>query len=375
MFTPTHCPNPECTHFPESSTTNWYRKITPYLTLTFGMVPRFLCKSCHMSFSSQTFSIDYYAKRKLDYLIIYKQVNSGAGLRNIARNLNRSPRTIRNRINRLSRNAILIHQALRDELPYSEDFVADGFESFCVSQYFPDNYNILVGKDSQFVYQCNYVTLRRKGRMRPDQKRQREKLEKIFKANPKAVELSFRDLMESLERMTRKRTQPLILYTDEKKDYERALWGSACCKERLFNGSWRHHRVNSEEGRNTQNPLFGANYMDREFRKDMASHTRESVQFSRNVNEAMLRMSLYLFDHNYIKPYRVAQREKRRLRHGEVAGLDRGSLDQMISGFFKSRYFWKKDHPLEGPARKTLNREWVTPLKRMPEVVRKHLTA
>jgi hypothetical protein len=328
-----------------------------------------------MSFSSQTFSIDYYAKRKLDYLIIYKQINSGAGLRNIARNLNRSPRTIRNRINRLSRNAILIHQALRDELPYSEDFVADGFESFCVSQYFPDNYNILVGKDSQFVYHCDYVTLRRKGRMRPDQKRRRDKLEKIFKANPKAVELSFRDLMEPMERMTRERTQPLILYTDEKKDYERALWGSACCKERLFNGSWRHHRVNSTEGRNTQNPLFGANYMDREFRKDMASHTRESVQFSRNVNEAMLRMSLYLFDHNYIKPYRVAQREKRGMRHGEVAGLDRGSLDRMISGFFKLRYFWKKDHPLEGPARKTLNREWVTPLKRMPEVVRKHLTA
>ena len=375
MFTPTHCPNPECTHLPESSTTNWYRKITPYFTRTFGMVPRFLCKSCHMSFSSQTFSIDYYAKKKLDYLLIYKQINSGAGLRNIARNLNLSPRTIRNRINRLSRNAILIHQDLLDELPYSEDFVADGFESYCVSQYFPDNYNILVGKDSQFVYHCDYVTLRRKGRMRPDQKCRREKLEKTFRAPHKGIEKSFRDLIEFLDRTTRERAKPLILYTDEKKDYERALWGSACCRERLFNGSWRHHKVNSEDGRNTQNPLFSVNYMDREFRKDMASHARESVQFSRNVNEAMLRMSLYLFDHNYIKPYRIARREKRGLRHGEVAGLDRESLDRMISGFFRLRYFRKKDHPLEGPARKTLNREWVTPMKRKPEVVRKYLTA
>ena len=375
MFTPLHCPNPECIHYHQPRDTCWYRKITPYDTQAFGSVPRFLCKSCHKSFSSQTFSIDYYAKKQLDHNFIYKQINAGAGLRNIARDLNVSPRAIRNRINRLAKNAIIIHQSLLDELPYLEDFVADGFESFCVSQYCPDNYNILVGKDSQFVYHCDYVTLRRKGRMTPGQKHRRERIEKIFRAPRKGIKKSFRDLSEFLEIRTRSREKSLILYTDEKKDYERALWESSLCRERLFEGSWRHHRVNSTEGRNSQNPLFGVNYMDREFRKDMAAHARESVQFNRNVNEAMLRMSLYLFDHNYIKPYRIARKEKRRLRHGEVAGLDRGYMDRMITGFFKSRYFWKKDHPMENPARKTLNREWVTPLKRMPEVVRKHLAA
>ncbi len=299
MFIPPHCPNPDCSHYLKPSTGNWYRKITPYHTITFGMVPRFLCKSCSISFSSQTFSIDYYAKRKLDYISIFKQINSGAGLRNIARNLNFSPRTITNRINRLARNAIHIHEALLQKLPFSEDLAADGFESFCVSQYFPDNYNILVGKDSQFVYRCSYATLRRKGRMRPDQKIKRELLEKIFKAHPKAIESSFCSLMEFLDTMTRERSNPLILYTDEKKDYVRALWKSPGCRDRLFSGSWRHHRISSEEGRNTKNPLFSVNYMDREFRKDMASHARESVQFCRNVNEGMLRMSLYMFDHNW----------------------------------------------------------------------------
>ena len=130
--------------------------------------------------------------------------------------------------------------------------------------------------------------------------------------------------------------------------------------------------VNSKEVRNSQNPLFPVNYMDREFRKDMASHARESVQFSRNVNEAMNRMSLYLFDHNYFKPFRVAHKVKRQLRHVEVAGLDREYLEGMISGFFESRYFWKKNHPMEVSARKTLNREWVTPLKKNDELVRKH---
>lgn len=374
MFIPPHCPNPECRHSHQPESPAWYRKITPYDTLTFGSVPRFLCKSCRKSFSSQTFSIDYYAKKKLNHWDIYKQINSGSGLRNVARNLRVSPRTIRNRITRMARNAILIHEQILHELPHSEDFVADGFESFCVSQYFPDNYNLLVGKDSQFVYQCDHVTLRRKGRMRPDQKRRREELERKFRANPKGIEKSFQGVMESLEKRTAGR-ELLILYTDEKKDYERALWSSESCEERLYNGSWRHHQVNSKEGRNTMNPLFGVNYIDRELRKDMASHARESVQFGRNVNEAMLRMSLYLFDHNYLKPYRVAQREKKLLRHAEVAGLDRDRLDKMISGFFTRRYFWKSDFPLEGPGRKSLDRKWVTPLKTGEEGVRKHLAA
>ena len=76
-----------------------------------------------------------------------------------------------------------------------------------------------------------------------------------------------------------------------------------------------------------------------------------------------------------MKPYRVAHKEKRHLKHAEVAGMDRQSLDQLVSGFFTERYFPKMDHPMERAARKTLNREWVTPLKKNDELLRKHLAA
>ena len=375
MFIPPHCPNPECIHYFTPIEVHWYRNISPYPTKTFGSVQRFLCKSCRKSFSTQTFSIDYFAKKKLDHLYIFNQINAGAGLRNIARDLKVSPKAITNRISRLTRNAIFLHQAILDELPYSEHFAADGFESFCVSQYFPDNYNILVGEDSQFVYHWDYVSLRRKGRMTDKQKEKRKELETRYRAPKKGIEDSFTELSEFLEKKTHSRNGYVILSTDEKKDYERALYNSLKCKERLYNGSWRHRKVNSKDARTTQNPLFPVNYMDREFRKDMASHARETVQFSRNVNEAMIRMSLYVFDHNYFKPFRVAHKVKRHLRHAEVAGLDRDVLEGMISGFFTQRYFWKRDHPMEKSALKTLNREWKTPLKKHEEVVRKHLAA
>ena len=375
MFHPSHCPNTDCGNFIHPRNRTWYRKITPYTTSTFGTVPRFICKSCKKSFSKQTFSFEYYGKKRMDNRYIYDQINAGAGIRNIARQLSVSPKTITNRINRLARNAIIIQEKILKQLPFHEDFAADGFESFCISQYFPDNYTILVGSNSQFVYSCQYTTLRRKGRMTPHQRCRREKLEKSFRADPKGLKEAFGALGDLLALGTQSRKDPLILYTDEKKDYERALWSSPICTPRLYSGRWRHHQINSKEGRNAQNPLFPVNYMDREIRKDMANHSRETVQFSRNVNNAMLRMSLYLFDHNCMKPYRVAHPEKRSLRHAQVAGLKRDVLDDLLIGFFKNRLFWMGEHEIGGPGRKSLERGWQTPLKKHREVVPKYMAA
>ncbi|MDF1567082.1 MAG: hypothetical protein P1P77_03560, partial [Spirochaetaceae bacterium] len=133
--------------------------------------------------------------------------------------------------------------------------------------------------------------------------------------------------------------------------------------------------TSSKEARNQKNPLFSVNYFDREIRKDMASHARETVQFPRNVCNAMLRMYLYMFDHNVRKPYRIKDLELRRLRHAQVAGADLGYLKSLVGGFFQRRMFQPSDLRLSESARMTLKREWKTPLKNKPEVLWKHLTA
>ena len=43
----------------------------------------------------------------------------------------------------------------------------------------------------------------------------------------------------------------------------------------------------------------------------MACHARETVQVPRNVSNLMLRLNLYLFDHNVRKPYRINDPAKR----------------------------------------------------------------
>ena len=375
-LSPPHCPNPDCRHYMLPKSQDWYQNAGFYETLAFGEVPRFACKSCGKYFSTQTFSLDYYAKRLVNYRYVYNQINAGAGIRNIARDLGVRDSTITNRINRMARNALLVNQAIVDHLPAQEDLVIDGLQNFCVSQYFPDNATILVGASSQFAYDCDYATLRRCGRMTPGQKRRREEIEKIYRADPKAVKLSFGRLLREIERMIPRRSLPLILYTDEKKDYQRALWDRRSgFTRRMFDGSIRHHMTNSKEPRNQSNPLFAVNYFDREIRKDMATHARETVQYPRNVCNVMLRISLYMFDHNVRKPYRIRAREQPDRRHAEVAGAERAFLERSVQGFFQRRFFRPPEMVLSESRRKTLYREWITPLKRNPEVLWKYLAA
>ena len=374
MFVPIHCPNRLCPNRFQPPDTRWYQKTGHYHTYAFGAVPRFKCKRCATGFSQQTFSLDYFAKRTLDYRYIYHQINAGAGIRNIARDLEVTPKAVTNRINRMGRNATLINQAIANSLGVGEDLVIDGLENFCVSQFFPDNATIVVGKDSQFVYECDYATVRRKGRMTVAQKHKRAELEATrFKAKPTAVKRSFTRLLHAIDHRMGARKLPLILYTDENSAYRRALWNTAHFRQILFSGRWRHHRTNSKEPRTRWNPLFSANYLDREIRKDMACHARQTVQVPRNVSNLMLRLNLYLFDHNVRKPYRINDPAKRVRRHAQEAGMQREAIARLARGFFTKRMFRQQGQWLSPSATKTLHRQWVTPLKRRPERLWKYL--
>ena len=103
MFIPPHCVNPECDNYRNPKQRDWFSKIGSYPTHTFGRVPRFKCKECLKSFSAQTFSIDYYVKRTIDYPTIHHEIHAGSGIRKLARRLRVSPNAVINRIRRLTR--------------------------------------------------------------------------------------------------------------------------------------------------------------------------------------------------------------------------------------------------------------------------------
>jgi len=345
MLTPPFCPNDQCEyHHRPPETGDWYRKKGSYHTQVSGEVIRFVCLNCRRGFSEQTFRLDYYVKRKLDYQLIFDSINNCAGVRKVARKLQISHQAISNRLGRMARQAMALQAQLSEQLRLREDLVTDGFESYVKDKWQPNNIHILMGSDSQFLYGFDFAHLRRKGRMSERQKLERNIRESQYLQSRISITQSFRQLLFTVEELLASSSQKSTrLFSDEKLEYARAIEDNEWLQELVQRGSFTHVRISSKLSRTPQNPLFPVNYYDRQLRKDNANHVRKTVRFSQNVNNCLERFAVYQMQHNYFKPYRIEQgKKKRNLRHGEVAGLERREIEAQLKDIFHLRRFFTK---------------------------------
>lgn len=337
MHIPSFCPNNGCEyHQFAPKDRSWYVRDGHYSSKVSGRIQRFRCKECGYHFSSQTFSLDYGVKRHISYRELFSLLNSSSGIRDMGRILKASPTCITNRISRLARQALALHADLLGELSLKEDLVADGFESFAVSQYFPNNIQLLAAKESQFWIYSDYAHLKRKGRMTPYQKKRNTELQAQFTHGRVTIYESFEELLRILlillERSELAKTR---LYTDQHLSYQRAIKNLASDESIHI----EHILCSSTLPRTISNQLFSVNYLDREIRKDLAEHTRETVQFGRNAVNQMERLAIYRAYHNYYKPFRIRDTEGSRYTHAEKAGVSRSSIRREKKTFFTQRRF------------------------------------
>jgi len=246
----------------------------------------------------------------------------------------------------------------------AEHLVADGFESFDRSQFFPNQINLLVGKQSQYLYGVTHTTIRRKGCMTATQKRTRARIETGFSPPPKAIERSFARLLEIVPSIWSPATmQGLTLWTDEHRAYPRSIDRVPALKGAMREGVFVHRTVSSKAARTAYNPLFAANYYDRELRKDVAAFRRESTCFTRNVANGLARFVLHLVYHNYQKPHRVKDGCTSDRVHAEVAGINAECIADGFAWFYSVRQFLSKEL-LSDDNRTIWLKESITPLKK-----------
>ena len=337
---PPFCPWPACRFHASAPSTRWWRRAGSHHTRCFGEVPRFKCSACRRTFSSQTFSTDYYAKRIFDYRRLEALLSSSMSLRSLARTFRCSCGSIQNRCDRLSRQALAAHTALRPLAARPESVCIDGFVSFDRSQYFPNNLTISIASSSRFALAVSHASLRRSGRLREDQKKKLAKLYRGLEFEPRALERSFSELLDELERdRPPRRDAPLIVVTDEKQEYARAFAAHRLFREQDQEHRVVHHRVSSRLPRTIDNPLFASNYLDRELRKDQAAHRRETTCFARSAANGMTRMACYLDWHNYEKRYEIKAPVGEKEVHAEVAGIPREAIRRERRGMFRWRTF------------------------------------
>ncbi len=337
MLIPPFCPHAECEyHLSVPKNHTWYVRNGHYHSRIDGRIQRFRCKQCGHQFSSQTFSLDYGVKRHIPYRDLFSLLISSSGIRDMGRILKASPNCITNRISRLARQSLALHNTLLGELSLNEDLVADGFESFAVSQYFPNNIQLLAGKESQFWVVTDYAHLRRKGRMTPYQKIRNQKLQVQFINGRVTTYKSFERLLHTILTLVDQSGRTTVkLFTDRHQSYQQVI-SNMTRDERAH---IEHVLCSSTLPRTVSNQLFSVNYLDREIRKDLAEHTRETVQFGRNVVNQMERLAIYRTYHNYYKPFRIRDKAGQRYTHAEKAGISRSSIQREKKTFFTQRRF------------------------------------
>lgn len=373
QFVPPFCPRPECPmHYEGEHPEKWYRKDGHHETQCFGSVQRYLCKHCGHTFSDQSFSLDYYAKRLVDYEQLFRQLRSTAGIRDLARNLEISRGSVQNRLFRMARWSIAQHSLATETLQLGEDLVFDGFESYTRSKYFPHHLNILIGKQSQFFYAMDFTTLRRKGTMSASQRLYRLFLDQLCRPDPKGIEKSICRLAETIAALAiRGRRDPLYLYSDDHPAYPRGLYRNRSLSSLMAEGKVVHLHSKSTKEPGKGNAMFAVNYMDRQLRKDIVNYVRQTVNVAKNVNCLLERLCIYRMHHNFCKPYRENS-PKSGITHGSLAGCDMQWMNNLLARRFVHRPFASL-LPLGAGERAMWFRRYRTPLKRGGEYLPKYV--
>lgn len=331
-FRPPFCPNTQCRcHQPASGRYHSYIHWGYHWNASFGPIQRYRCRECRRSFSEMSFSIDYHCKRRVDCRQVEESICDGGGVRSTARSFGVSTGTVANRVHRLARGAFITLSQLNRTLDQHESLAFDGFRSFCTSQHAPCDLTHLIGRTSEYVYSFDFAPLRRGGRMSEAQKRSRAHFERLIRAQSRASEHSARRLYDTITLMGRwesdtKGTREI--WSDKHPAY-RDAWNTHEPMQHLQYRGWVVHRtISSRASRTHANPLRSVNYFDREIRKDLADHRRETVCFARCPYDMLARFAVYVVHHNMDKPRRVrgsrspkaAERVAR--SHAVAAGAD-----------------------------------------------------
>jgi transposase-like protein len=295
---PPFCPNPNC-RFHRSLVEDWpFKKLGFFFRMAKPhRIQRYLCKACGVTFSSQTFSADYWLKRPDILPQLMLKTCGGMANRQIARDLGCCASTVNGQLRRLGRHCLLFHEQLRQGVPPPQDIVIDGLETFEYSQFFPLHHNLAIDNASGALLTFTDSPLRRKGCMTARQKARREELEATLgRPDPKAVQTGIRDLLSPLL----DGVESVTIRSDDHPAYVRAM--------RDLNCRIRHEVTSSKERRDNRNPLWEVNLADLVLRHASKNHTRETIAWSKRRQCSSERLAVFAVWRNCVQ----WRREKRK---------------------------------------------------------------
>ena len=307
---PNSCPNPKCSATANNIVRAGFSR--PVACLYGRRRQRFRCNLCHTRIAENHFKLHFRLKHA-DPAInskIFQFLILGLSNRKIARVLNISEHSVQIRLKRMAQSAMNFHQNQLEGLRIREPICFDGLENFAGSQYDPNYINQALGRDSLFIYDFNFASLNRKGRM---SKWQKQRLSEIVsnqgRYNPRAIRIATKDLLKRLYDKRDPSHPKLTLISDEHFQYKRAIF------QDLKEYPMQHVTISSKACRNFQNILFSVNHADLLIRQSLASFARETISFSKTAGAMCQKYALFMVYKNYMAPQFTKEQVRRHDAH------------------------------------------------------------
>lgn len=373
MPTPSYCPNPACPHHRRPVGT-WRHRFGSYETAAHGTVRRYRCTHCGTTFSDQTESIHYFAKRRLPLRAIWNTLAGGASVREAAHRYRTTPMALQYAVMRLGRQAMAAQAWLLYHLGPRRNVCFDGLRSFVTAHDYPCDITTVVDRPGEAILSVVHTVMLRGGDMT---ELQRERFEqKIQVWRPRRG--MFRDdvtllLSEIWDYLRPTATDPAIIDTDEHPLYRSVIDRDPIVGHFRWGELFEHKRTPSTLMRTPANRLFPVNYVDRMLRHRVKEHMRETIAGGRHATMQMHRAWLFAWELNARRPWRVKQPEAG-LHATHKTALFAAAVAEAVPRRLEQEFFTRRIRLYGCRVPASLRRVWLAELPTPPVRWRKEQT-
>ena len=289
-FVPPFCPNPECSQHARPEGRFFLRYGTFVAACHPDPVQRFRCRTCRITFSTQTFRQDYRDRRPGLNQPVFELLASGVGFRQIGRMHRISVSAVQRKAHKIGVQQGFLHENLSHRLPVGSVFVLDEEETFETSSIRRVDIAMAVEQESWFIVATATGSLRRLAKPGTARRRWQERDEQRHGKRPDESSQCVRSVLAALRRKVGDRA--IVLHTDQKASYQRIA-------KEVFGDLVRHERTSGQAPRTPWNPLFPINSMQAISRDLVGALRRQSWLHAKKASKLPARLAIFVSIKNY----------------------------------------------------------------------------
>lgn len=291
-FVPPFCPNTGCERHAEPGAGFYHRHGYYTASCRPEPVPRFRCRTCRRTFSTQTFRQDYRDRRPEVNAGLFERLVSSTGYRQVARTIRMAVGALQRKARKLARHAGFLHDNLSKHLPVGRTFVLDEEETYEQASIRTVTMPIVVEREHWFVVATAVGPIRRLAAAGTARRRWQEQDERKHGQRPDKSAECVEAVLRSLD--ARLGGDPLVLRSDLKATY-------STIAEKVFGDRVTHERTSSLVPRTTHNPLFVVNTTLAMTRDNCGRLRRKSWLVTKKRDYLQLQMHQFVVYRNYIR--------------------------------------------------------------------------